>query len=91
MWLGANTHKGANVITSQKDYESFLIFFDMKEFLNEVFCNLLLKIHINALIDHLFCVNHWWINMNFSKCVNFAKFYVSSWKFNIILNCTKIC
>ncbi len=43
----------------------------MKEFLNEIFCNLLLKIHIVSPIDHMICVNHCWINMNFSKC----KFY----------------
>jgi hypothetical protein len=61
MLLGANTHKGANGITSQNNYESFLILFSifhMKEFLNEAFCNLLLKINKNSLIDHLFCVNH---------------------------------
>ncbi len=27
-------------------------------FFNEIFCNLLLKIHIVAPIDHMFCVNH---------------------------------
>jgi hypothetical protein len=44
--------------------------FFMKEFLNEFFCNLLLIIHIIAPTYHIFCVNHHWINMNFSKCVN---------------------
>jgi len=43
----------------------------MKEFLNEIFCNLLLKIHIVAPIDHMFCVNHCWIYISFSKCVIF--------------------
>ncbi len=80
-----NIHKGANMITLQKDYESCLIFFHffhMKEFLNEIFCNLLSNIHIVALIDHMFCVNHCWINMKISKCVNFAKFCISSWYHN---------
>jgi hypothetical protein len=47
--------------TLQKDCESFLIlssFFHMKEFLNKIFCNLLLKIHVVAPIEHMFCVNH---------------------------------
>jgi hypothetical protein len=43
----------------------------MKEFWNEIFCNLLLKTHIVASIDHVFCVNHCRLNMNFSNCVNF--------------------
>jgi hypothetical protein len=30
----------------------------MKKKLNEIFCNLLLKIHIVALTYHMFCVNH---------------------------------
>ncbi len=32
-----------------------------------------------------------WINMKILKCVDFARFCVSSWKFIIILNHTKIC
>jgi hypothetical protein len=47
--MGASTHKGTYGITLQKDYEYFLVFFSffhMKEFLDEIFCNLLLKIHI---------------------------------------------
>jgi len=55
---------------------TFFPFFHMKEFLNEIFCNLLLKIHIVTPIDHMFCVNHCWINMNISKCVSFVKFFV---------------
>jgi len=55
------------------------------------FANLLLKIHIVAPIDHMFRVSHCWIHMKISKCVNFARLYVSSWKFIIILNHTKIC
>jgi hypothetical protein len=52
--------KGFNKIILQKDCESFLIFFtfSMKEFWNEIFCNLLFKIHIVAPIYHMFCVNH---------------------------------
>ncbi len=46
-------------------------FFHMKEFLDEIFCNLLLKIHIVAPIFHMFCVNHCWINMKISKRVIF--------------------
>jgi len=63
----------------------------MNFFLNEIFHNLLLKIHIVAPIYHMFCVNHYLINMIFSKCVNFVRFYVSSSKLIIILNHTKIC
>ncbi len=43
--------------------------FHMKEFLNEIFYNLLLQIHIVAPIDNMFWVNHCWIKMNFLKCV----------------------
>jgi hypothetical protein len=70
---------------------SLFSLFHMKEFLNEIFCNLLLEIHIVSPIDHMFCVNHFWINMKFSMCVNFARFYISFWKIIIILNHTKIC
>jgi len=57
--MGANTHKGANKITLQKDYESFLAFFifSYERILNEIFCNLLLKIHINAPLDQMVCVD----------------------------------
>ncbi len=58
---------------------SFFSFFYKKELLNEIFCNLLLKIHIVAPIDHIFCVNHCWINIKISKCVNLANFLFSSW------------
>jgi hypothetical protein len=43
----------------------------MKEFLNEIFCNLLLKMHIVASIDHMFCINHCYLNMNFFKVCKF--------------------
>ncbi len=66
-------------------------FFHIKEFLNEKFKNLLLKIHIVTPINHMFYVNHCWINYYFSKCVDFAKFFISSWKFIIIFDPTKIC
>ncbi len=72
-------------------YFSDFSIFHMKEFLNEIFYNFLLKINIVASIDHMFWVNHCWINMNISKCVNFARFCVSFWTFIIILNHTKIC
>ncbi len=55
---------------------SLFLLFHMKEFLNEIFCNLLLKIHIVFPIDNMFCVNHCWIKMNSSKCVNFARFCI---------------
>jgi hypothetical protein len=48
------------MIILQKDCEFFFslfIYFYMKIFLNEIFYNLLLKIHI-VVIDHMFCVNH---------------------------------
>jgi hypothetical protein len=82
---------------SQEDYKrivnlfwSFFHFFHMKVFLNEIFCNLLLKIHIAAPIDYMFCVNHLY-NVKFSKCVDFAKICILFWNFIIILNNTKIC
>ncbi len=72
---------------------NFFSLFHMSSFLNsyyEIFCNLLLKIHIFSAKDHIFCVNHCWININFSKCVNSTRFCISFWKFIIILNHTKI-
>jgi hypothetical protein len=45
-WLmGVGTHKGANMITLQKECESFLVFFHffIWEFLNKIFCNLVIK------------------------------------------------
>jgi hypothetical protein len=58
--MGAGTHKIANMITLQHDCVSFLVFlaFSYDFFFNEIFCNLLLKIHIIAPIDHMFYVNH---------------------------------
>jgi hypothetical protein len=41
------------------DYEFFFnlfSFFYKKEFFNEIFCNLLRKIHVVVPIDHMFCV-----------------------------------
>jgi hypothetical protein len=55
-------------------FKSFLLF-HMKEFLNEIFYNLLLKIYIVGPIDHMpfpssnYLSNHCWINMKISKCV----------------------
>jgi len=91
--MGANTHKGTNGITLQKDYEFFLaiFIFSYERILNEIFCNLLLKIHTVAPIDHMVCVNQCWINMKISKCVDFAKLCVSFWNFIIISNHTKLC
>jgi hypothetical protein len=63
----------------------------MKELLNEIFCNLLLKIHIVVPIDHMFCVNHCWINIDFSTCVILLQFAFHLENFIIILNHTKIC
>jgi hypothetical protein len=40
------------------NFFSFFSIFHMKEFLNEIFGNLLLKIHIGAPINHMFYVNH---------------------------------
>ncbi len=62
----------------------FLIFFTFSyDFFNDFFFNLLLKIHVIFSIYHMFCVNHCWINMIFSKYVKFAKFCVSSLKITI--------
>jgi hypothetical protein len=75
---------------TMNNFRSFVHFF-IWFFFNRIFFNLLLKIHIIAPINHFFFVNHCSINMKISKCANFAKFCVSSWKLIIILNCTKIC
>jgi hypothetical protein len=56
---------------------SLFSFFHMIFFFNEIFCNLLLKMHIVAPINHIFCVKNHWINMKISKCVNFVRFHVS--------------
>jgi hypothetical protein len=55
---GASTHKGANEITLQKDFESFSVFFNFsyERILDEIFCNLLNT--YSCPIDHIFCVNH---------------------------------
>jgi hypothetical protein len=45
--------------------------FQMKEFLIEIFCNLLLKIHIVFSIYHIKCFDCW-IKMKNWKCTNFA-------------------
>ncbi len=55
-------------------------FLHRKEFSNKIFCNLLLKIFIISPIHHTFCINLRWIIMNFVKCTNFARFYISLWK-----------
>jgi hypothetical protein len=57
--------------------------FHMKEFLIEIFCNLLLKIHIVASIYHINFF-HCWIKMKIWKCVNFAFFLEKLSKFQII-------
>jgi hypothetical protein len=44
------------MIILQKDCEFFLVFL-YEIFLNDIFYNLLLKIHI-VVIDHMFCINH---------------------------------
>jgi hypothetical protein len=54
----------------------WLLFLKIKELPHIIFCNLLLKIHIVAPIDHMFYDKHFWINMKISKCVNFAKFCI---------------
>jgi hypothetical protein len=53
-------------------FKSFFIF-SYERIFEWIFSNLLLKIHIVARIYHMVCVKHCWINMNFSKCVDFAK------------------
>jgi hypothetical protein len=70
--------KGANMIILQKDYESFLVFFIWNNF-EWNFLQLVTKNTNTCLNRRHFCVNHCWININFSKCVNFVKFFISSW------------
>jgi hypothetical protein len=44
----------------------------MKQFLSEIFCNLLLKIHIVAPIHHMFLVNHFFNKYEFFKVCKFC-------------------
>jgi len=54
--------------------------FQMKYF------KLLIIVFIVALVSHIFQKNQIWINMNFFECINFTKFFVSSWKMITISN-----
>jgi hypothetical protein len=54
--------------------QSFLWSFSLfhrKDFCNEIFCNMLLKIHITFSIRHIFCINFSWITKNFLKVYKF--------------------
>jgi hypothetical protein len=54
--------------------QSFLWSFSLyhrKDFCDEIFCNMLLKIHITFSIHHIFCINFSWITKNFLKVYKF--------------------
>jgi hypothetical protein len=45
--------------------------FHIKDFVDETFYNMLLKIHILSSIHHTICINFWWITKNFLKVYRF--------------------
>jgi hypothetical protein len=85
-------HQNDYFINEQWVFLKSFSLFHMKDFLNEIFCNLLLKVHIVIqYITYMFCVSHCWINMKTSKCAKFASLYILIWKIIIISNHIKIC
>jgi hypothetical protein len=93
-WNGLNARGPKWHLTSQFAYFAFRTivmfgallskkFVHKKEFSNEIFC-----VFIIAPIFHMF-LNQFWINNFKKKCIDFAKFCVSSWKFITISNHTK--
>jgi hypothetical protein len=71
LWVGVITIKWTN---DDKGLQSFfwsLSHSRKKVFLDEIFCNMLLKIHIISSIHHIFWINFWWITKNFLKVYKF--------------------
>ncbi len=62
-----------------------------KDFLDEIFYNMLLNIHIIFSIHHNFCINFLWITKNFQKVYKFYQILRSVSKIILISNCIKIC
>jgi hypothetical protein len=78
-----------------KDLRTIILFWSFslyhnKDFLDEIFYNMLPKIHIIFSIHHIFCINFSWITKNFFKCTNFTKFFILFWKIILISNFMKI-
>jgi hypothetical protein len=89
--LGAIIVKQAN---SDKGLNRKWVFFEHFDFFMErnfwriFFATWFFKILKSPPINLIF-LNYFWINMNFLKCINFARFYVSLWKMIIISNHAK--
>jgi hypothetical protein len=96
-WLGPNTFKGANEITSCKRnaslFFSFFHFFIWNLFLWNLLQLIIKHGYSCPNISYTICfvlviVEYIWV---FFKCVDFVKFCVSCWKNIIIFNYTKLC
>jgi hypothetical protein len=92
--MGVITIKWTNNDKGLKDYKVFCGHFSLshrKDFWDEIFCNMLLKIHIIFLIHHIFKINFSWITKFLKKVYRSTKLCVSFWKIILISNCMKIC
>jgi hypothetical protein len=91
--LGAITIKWVNNDERLKDYNFLwsLSLYHKKDFWDEIFCNMLLKIHISFSIRHIFCNNFSWITDFFKIYINSTKFFILFWKIILVSNCMKIC
>jgi hypothetical protein len=58
--------------------------FHKKNFWDQIFCNVLLKIHIYFLIHHIFCIKFSWITKNLKKVYGF--YQILHFILNIYLN-----
>ncbi len=55
-------------------------FFHKKDFWDEIFYNMLLKIHIIFSIHHIFRISFSWITKIFFKCTDSTKFFILFWE-----------
>jgi hypothetical protein len=84
---GCNYNQMSQLSQRTQGLQSFFwsfSFFHKKDFLDEIFYNMLLKIYIIFSIHHNFLINFWWITKNFSKVYKFyqilhvvLKFYLN--------------
>jgi hypothetical protein len=91
--LGVITIKWTNGIKGFKNYNFFCGHFHFiikKNFWDEIFCNMLLKIPIMFSIHHIFCLNFSWIAKNFFKVYRFNQILHFILKLILISNCMKI-
>jgi hypothetical protein len=74
--------------------QSFLWSFSLShknDFWDEIFCNMLLTIHILFSIHHIFCINFSWIFKNFQKVHRFYQILCFILKHYLNSNFMKIC